>query len=280
MYLVYIKFFPKCGMAIMLTVILFLWNLEFAVPFVVAIFAGASGAVPAALGVLIYYFAKYTEEVSKLLPKTTAADIVSSLASKGNKSQTDGLQFMIEHMIKNKEMFAMMGVFILTILVIGVIYNMHFKYSQYIALAAGAIANVFSYIYMCFTLELDANLTGCVKGMLLGLLVVVIVRFFKGFLDYGHTERVVFEDDEYFYYVKAVPKFAEEKKPPVDFSKVTEKAKKKPRAKAINPDELDGTLAEDASYTPQGKGDWNDVNGSVEAVSGAANDSQTDTLKK
>ena len=75
MYLVYIKFFPKCGMAIMLTVLLFLWHLEFAVPFVVAIFFGVSGAVPSALGVLIYYFAKYTEEVNKLLPKSTASDV-------------------------------------------------------------------------------------------------------------------------------------------------------------------------------------------------------------
>ena len=265
MYLVYIKFFPKCGMAIMLSVILFLWGFEFAIPFVVAIFAGVGGAVPAALGVLIYYFAKYAEEVNTLLPKSSAADIVSSLASKGNKSQTDGLQFMIESMLKNKEMFAMMGVFIVTVAVIGVIYNLRFKYSQYVAIAAGVLANIFSYIYMCYTFELDADLTGCLKGILLGLVVVFIVRFFKGFLDYPHTEIVSFEDDEYFYYVKAVPKLAEEKKPAVDFSKLAEKAKKKTAKapKAVDMAELDATLAQDpdAAYKPEGGEQWNDVSG-------------------
>ena len=247
MFLVYIKFFPKCGMAIMLSVILLLWGLDFAVPFIVAIFFGLSGAVPAALGVLIYYFGKYADEVSKLLPKSTAADIVSSIASKGNKTQTDGLQFMIEHMMKNKEMFAMMGVFIITVAVIGVIYNQHFKYSQYVALAAGVFANIFSYIYMCFTFELDANLMSCLKGILLGLIVCLVVRFFKGFLDYPHTERVTFEDDEYVYYVKAVPKLWEEKKPAVDFSKLAEKAKKKAgkAPKAVDTAELDESLAKE-----------------------------------
>ena len=33
-----------------------------------------------------------------------------------------------------------------------------------------------------------------------------------GILDYKHTERVQFEDDDYYYYVKAVPKIDSEKK--------------------------------------------------------------------
>jgi hypothetical protein len=275
MYLVYIKFFPKCGMAIMLTVLLFLWHLEFAVPFVVAIFFGVSGAVPSALGVLIYYFAKYTEEVNKLLPKSTASDVIASFAAKGDKTQTDALQFMIDHMLKNREMFVIMGVFILTIVVIGVVYNLGFKYCQYIGLAAGVVANVFSYIYMCFTMEVDANLTECVKGVFLGLVVVLIVRFFKGFLDYGHTERVSFEDDEYYYYVKAVPKYAEEKKPAVDFSKLVEKSKRRPAQNKsakkpktpVNPDDFDGTLAKDPGYNPASS-DWNDVDGGAAAGKG------------
>ena len=79
---------------------------------------------------------------------------------------------------------------------------------------------------MCFVFGFDADLPLCIKGVLLGLIVALIVRFMKGFLDYNHTEIVQFEDDEYYYYVKAVPKLAVEKKPAVDFSKLTEKARK------------------------------------------------------
>ena len=33
-----------------------------------------------------------------------------------------------------------------------------------------------------------------------------VVQFFRFNLDYSRTEKVQFEDDEYYYYVKAVPK--------------------------------------------------------------------------
>ena len=227
MYCIYIRFFPKCGMAIMLTLMCIVWKIHFAVPFVVGMFAGVGGAVPAALGVLLYYFSTYVEEVHRLMPKTDAKAIISSFTAQGDdKQQMDGLQFLIDNMIKNKEMFMIMGVLIITILVIGIIYSLSFKYSWFVAFGAGAVANIFSYIYMCFVFGFDADLPLCIKGVLLGLIVALIVRFMKGFLDYNHTEIVQFEDDEYYYYVKAVPKLAVEKKPAVDFSKLTEKARK------------------------------------------------------
>ena len=38
--------------------------------------------------------------------------------------------------------------------------------------------------------------------------IAVLVQFFQFNLDYARTEKVQFEDDEYYYYVKAVPKMA------------------------------------------------------------------------
>ena len=54
----------------------------------------------------------------------------------------------------------------------------------------------------------DTNLS--ILSALLGAIVTVIVckiiEFFRFCLDYSRTEKVQFEDDEYYYYVKAVPK--------------------------------------------------------------------------
>ena len=38
------------------------------------------------------------------------------------------------------------------------------------------------------------------------MIVCKIIEFFRFCLDYSRTEKVQFEDDEYYYYVKAVPK--------------------------------------------------------------------------
>ena len=228
-YCVYIRFFPKYAYAMMLTLVCFNFGLQFSVPYVVAIIAGIGGAIPAALGVLLYYFAGYAEEVSRLMPKTTAKDVVSHLTSGGDKDQLDALQYLVDALIKNKEMLATMVVFAVIVLVIGIVYNLSFKYSWMVGLLSGGIAGVYSYIYMCYVLDIDANIVTAIKGALIGIGVSLIVRFFKGFVDYKHTERVQFEDDEYYYYVKAIPKIGVEKKPVVDFSRIVADSKKKAR---------------------------------------------------
>ena len=41
---------------------------------------------------------------------------------------------------------------------------------------------------------------------ILALLIAFVIQFFCFHLDYSRTERLQFEDDEYYYYVKAIPK--------------------------------------------------------------------------
>ena len=43
-------------------------------------------------------------------------------------------------------------------------------------------------------------------GVVAAAVIGLILQFFFFNLDYTRTERVQFEDDEYYYYVKAVPK--------------------------------------------------------------------------
>ena len=45
-------------------------------------------------------------------------------------------------------------------------------------------------------------------GSIVSLLIGFVIQFIFMNLDYARTERVQFEDDEYYYYVKAVPKMA------------------------------------------------------------------------
>lgn len=41
---------------------------------------------------------------------------------------------------------------------------------------------------------------------LAALLAATVIQFFRCIIDYGSAEYIEFEDDEYYYYVKAVPK--------------------------------------------------------------------------
>ncbi len=47
-----------------------------------------------------------------------------------------------------------------------------------------------------------------VIGILVSVLLALIYQFFVFAVDYTRTENLQFEDDDYYYYVKAVPKIA------------------------------------------------------------------------
>ena len=50
------------------------------------------------------------------------------------------------------------------------------------------------------------RILGIILGTAAAVLIGLGMEFFLFHLDYTRTERVQFEDDEYYYYVKAVPK--------------------------------------------------------------------------
>ena len=45
-----------------------------------------------------------------------------------------------------------------------------------------------------------------ILGSILAIVIAKIIEFFRFCVDYSRTEKVQFEDDEYYYYVKAIPK--------------------------------------------------------------------------
>ena len=54
--------------------------------------------------------------------------------------------------------------------------------------------------------DTNVSIGGLILGTIVAVLIAIVVEFFAFHVDYSRTERVQFEDDEYYYYVKAVPK--------------------------------------------------------------------------
>ena len=67
-----------------------------------------------------------------------------------------------------------------------------------VCVIVGASGNISLGLHMSYTMMIFSGILGVVIGLFLE------VFFFS--VDYSRTENVQFEDDEYYYYVKAVPK--------------------------------------------------------------------------
>ena len=73
-------------------------------------------------------------------------------------------------------------------------------------MVAGAIINMVVILVGDLIYDTQVSLLGAFLASILALLVAKVLEFMFFCVDYSRTENVQFEDDEYFYYVKAVPK--------------------------------------------------------------------------
>ena len=194
MYCMYLRFFPKYSFVLFLVPLCYMINMPWLAPIVVAVFAGIGGAVPAALGVVLYEFSIHTRDIAHML----------SVADK--EDDVEVLKYYIEHILKNKELLAVMLVFMLTVVVTSALHKLSFPFSWYAAIVVGGLLCMLFYLLISKALSITPDMSACTAGSLIGILVGCVVQMVKGVLDYPKTQRVQFEDDDYYYYVKAVPK--------------------------------------------------------------------------
>ena len=198
-YCVFVRYFPHYVYAILLVPVCYVLHIPFAAPIIIAMVAGLAGLVPSICGIVLYYFSLCAAEVARLLEVETA------------ENEIEALKQLSEVLMSNKHMYRTIIIFALTILVTAIVKKFSFDFAIYIAIAAGTIINIIGSIFAGFIVGQDVEIGIVLIGSLIGAVIAIVIRFGQGVLDYQHTERVQFEDDDYYYYVKAVPKIDSEK---------------------------------------------------------------------
>lgn len=74
-----------------------------------------------------------------------------------------------------------------------------------------------------FIFDVNVNIAAVIISVVMGIAVGAALEFFLFAVDYSRTEYAQFEDDDYYYYVKAVPKISVTK-PEVQVKNITEAA--------------------------------------------------------
>lgn len=194
MYILYFRFTPSKSWIVLLTPVAFALKIPFVIPVAYGLKGKPICALPATLGTIIYYMLNQIK--------------VSATMYSGDDALlfSDGIVTFVKQIISNKEMWLMIIVMCITLFVVYSIRNRAIDRCWEIATVAGAVtAIVIGTIgNMVFTLHLSyiaMFLSGC-AAVITGF--VFEILFFS--MDYSKTEYVQFEDDEYYYYVKAVPK--------------------------------------------------------------------------
>jgi len=126
-----------------------------------------------------------------------------------NKSVDDILQLytnIIDNVIGNKQMIMSIVIFALMLIVVYYVRRMRVDYAFEIAIGAGALTSILGFLISDLILDKAEQILAMILGTIVSALIVFIVQFFQLTLDYSGVEHVQFEDDVYYYYVKAIPK--------------------------------------------------------------------------
>ena len=104
-------------------------------------------------------------------------------------------------------LFAIM-VFAVTIIIVYCVRRLSIDYAFVIAVLTGGIVQVITMLMGHLLIGMDevATVAFLVIGGIVSIFLGYLLQFFIYSVDYTRTERTQFEDDEYYYYVKAVPK--------------------------------------------------------------------------
>lgn len=172
-------------------------SFAFSVPALLPIGAGLLGsalaAIPAGCGVVIYYFIRFLRAQSSILMNTETEITVK-------------LQIMADGLVQNWGMWITVVAFVAVILLVHLIRTRSFDYAWRIAIIAGGVAYVFVMLVGSFCLNATVSMVPLLVCTVAAVLAGIVLEFFVFGGDYSRTERLEYEDDEYIYYVKAVPK--------------------------------------------------------------------------
>ena len=193
--LLYYGFQPGDSYLLVGTPVLFMLKIPYAVPLVVGLAGGIISIIPVSCGIFIYYIISYVKQNAGTLTGESAA---SEMVQKYTQ--------IVKDMLFNQDMLLMIAAFALCILVVFVVKNLSIDYAWPVAIAAGTVTQLLVFLMGDFMFSVSVDMLQLLLGVLAGCAVAGIYNFFVLALDYSRTEYVQFEDDDYYYYVKAVPK--------------------------------------------------------------------------
>ena len=193
--LLYYGFQPGDSYLLVVTPLLFMLKIPYTVPLVVGLAGGIISIIPVSCGIFIYYIISYVKQNAGTLTGESAA---SEMVQKYTQ--------IVKDMLFNQDMLLMIAAFALCILVVFVVKNLSIDYAWPVAIAAGTVTQLLVFLMGDFMFSVSVDMLQLLLGVLAGCAVAGIYNFFVLALDYSRTEYVQFEDDDYYYYVKAVPK--------------------------------------------------------------------------
>lgn len=191
--ILFLRFSEGNNVAFILAPVAFQLQIPAILPIGCGLLAGPASAVPAGCGVILYHFMKMVKEQEKVLGNPDGELV-------------EKLQVLLDGLIKNQDMWLAMMAVVVVCLIVYVIRKMFMNHSWHIAIVVGTIAYLVIMIAGSSVLDVEVDMVSTIIVAVASLVLGFVLEFFVMGVDYSRSQNLQFEDDEYVYYVKAIPK--------------------------------------------------------------------------
>jgi hypothetical protein len=194
LYLLFARFTPKQGYVLLAIPVLYFLKVPYIIPILLGLVSTPIAIIPTACGVVIYFVLEVMKTAVSMQINTSVEDILSLYT------------YVIDNLIGNKQMIMTIIIFAVILIVTNFVRKMKFDYAFEISIASGVLTGILGFLISYLILDKSDQIISMIFGTIVSGVIVYVIHFFKLTLDYSGVEYAQFEDDVYYYYVKAVPK--------------------------------------------------------------------------
>ena len=194
MFILFVRLTPSETIVVIITPLLFMLKIPYVIPVAMGLLGTPASVVSVSFGIVVAYVLQYIQNNAATITSLEDGNMVARI------------RFMVDGLLGNKTMFGMMVVFGIVIVLVYTIRRRSVDYSWTIAVIAGGVAELILMLICNLTFDMNQSMGGIILGCILAILFGLFLQLFSFHLDYKKVENVQFEDDDYYYYVKAVPK--------------------------------------------------------------------------
>ena len=194
MFAFYLRLIPEKAVIILLTPIAFMLKMPYVIPIACALVAGPSTVLAIVLGVIIFYILRYIKLAVPAFQGEETAGMLTQISA------------YVKQIFQDKQMWVMIIAFAICFMLVYIIRRHAMDYAWKVAIAVGAVMNIIIITAGNIVLGEHTAYGSLIGGSIIAIVLGLILEFFVFSVDYAKSENLQFEDDEYYYYVKAVPK--------------------------------------------------------------------------
>jgi hypothetical protein len=197
LFLLYFRFAPKDTVLFILTPILYKLKIPYVLPIGSSLLRNVYSVFAIVCGTISFYF------VDGIYQNVTS---LASTIVDGEDAATIKFTITVGQLLSNKEMYLMVAVSVLTAIVVYVVRRLSVEHAWKIAIVSGVLVQISGLFAGYLLFSISGKTIAMIFGNIISLVIGFVLEFLFMDLDYERTEQIQFEDDDYYYFVKAVPK--------------------------------------------------------------------------